>query len=177
MLGLILMRYKHNSRKAKRRYHLIHEESGKTYCKAENGSWRLDEIVSDLPHGARICGICKQLHREGKTPNGPSFREQRRDFYKSDEWAKLRYEVLKEAEHCLCCGATKQQARLTVDHVKPIWKYPELKLERSNLQVLCMLCNKGKGGRDETDFRLDTDPEEPNELDAEYAHIMRERLQ
>jgi len=53
----------------------------------------------------------------------------------------------------LCCGATKKDARLTADHVKPIWKYPELKLDPNNLQVLCLLCNRGKGGKDETDFR------------------------
>lgn len=170
------MRYKHNSRKAKRKYHILHEETGLTYCKAENGSWRLDEIVSSLPLHAKVCGICNQLLRDNNPPSRER-RAHRGDFYKTDEWARLRYEVLKEADSCLCCGATKKNSRLTVDHVKPIWKYPELRLVKANLQVLCTLCNKGKGGKDETDFRLDTEPEGPNELDAEYAHIMRDRLQ
>ncbi len=40
-----------------------------------------------------------------------------------------------------------------VDHIKPRRKYPELALSRSNLQVLCNLCNHGKGNWDETDWR------------------------
>lgn len=46
--------------------------------------------------------------------------------------------------------------KICVDHIKPISKHWELRLEESNLQVLCMECNKGKGAWDETDHRPKT---------------------
>lgn len=42
---------------------------------------------------------------------------------------------------------------LNVDHVKPRKFYPELALDLDNLQVLCALCNHGKGNSDATDWR------------------------
>jgi len=54
----------------------------------------------------------------------------------------------------MCCGATPDDgAKICVDHIKPRHTHPELKLERSNLQVLCYDCNKGKGAWDQTDWR------------------------
>lgn len=43
--------------------------------------------------------------------------------------------------------------KIVVDHIKPLSKFWHLRLERSNLQVLCDECNMGKGAWDETDHR------------------------
>lgn len=51
----------------------------------------------------------------------------------------------------MLCGSTEKP--MQVDHIKPRKKYPELALDPNNVQVLCKLCNMGKGDRDETDFR------------------------
>ena len=83
-------------------------------------------------------------------------------FYESWEWTTLRMEVLKaNGGRCECCGATADdttvggvRVRLQVDHIKPISKFWELRLEASNLQVLCAECNRGKGAWDSTDWRL-----------------------
>lgn len=65
------------------------------------------------------------------------------DFYKTREWRELRYRVLKDnPRRCMLCGA--ENTCLHVDHVKPISKFPELKLDYNNLQVLCEECNMGK---------------------------------
>lgn len=73
-------------------------------------------------------------------------------FYQTREWKELRYKVLLHyGRKCLCCNSTDKP--LHVDHIKPISKYPELKLEITNLQVLCEDCNLGKSNKDETDFR------------------------
>lgn len=79
----------------------------------------------------------------------------RRDFYESEAWRRLRYQVLlKNNGHCECCGASSASgAQLHVDHVKPRSKFPELELDITNLQVLCRDCNLGKGAWDETDWR------------------------
>jgi hypothetical protein len=42
----------------------------------------------------------------------------------------------------MCCYSTTKP--LHVDHIKPVSKYPELKLEFDNLQILCENCNLGK---------------------------------
>lgn len=67
------------------------------------------------------------------------------------KWAELRYAAFKlYGKKCMCCGSIE---RLEVDHIKPKSKYPELKYEFDNLQILCKICNIGKSNKDETDWR------------------------
>lgn len=73
-------------------------------------------------------------------------------FYKSKEWLSLRYKVISHyGRVCMCCQSCT--GPFHVDHIKPISKYPELKLEITNLQVLCEACNLGKSNKYEHDFR------------------------
>jgi 5-methylcytosine-specific restriction endonuclease McrA len=89
-------------------------------------------------------------------------------FYKSWEWRTLRMEVLKEhGRACQCCGAAPgmkaasgDPVRICVDHIKPLSKFWEMRLDRSNLQILCDECNQGKGNWDQTDFRTPVAPDE-----------------
>lgn len=78
------------------------------------------------------------------------------DFYQSREWRLMRYEALRlHGGRCQCCGASPEDGRtvLNVDHVKPLRVFWELRLEISNLQVLCGPCNEGKGARHADDWR------------------------
>jgi hypothetical protein len=77
------------------------------------------------------------------------------DFYLSTEWLDIRYQALKRyGGACQCCGATGTTDNpLHVDHIKPRSRFPELALDITNLQVLCMMCNRGKGAADSTDWR------------------------
>jgi hypothetical protein len=63
----------------------------------------------------------------------------------------VRYEVLKRDGRCLLCGATPQEERLEVDHIKPRSKGGGNGAD--NFQTLCGRCNRGKSNRDDTDFR------------------------
>lgn len=76
-------------------------------------------------------------------------------FLESYEWRKIRMEVLKrDGAVCACCGATRiDGVKMHVDHIKPRRIYPELALDITNLQVLCEVCNHGKGNWDMTDWR------------------------
>lgn len=77
------------------------------------------------------------------------------EFLQSYEWRRLRMEVLiEQGRRCQCCGATPDNgAVMNVDHIKPRKLFPELALDKSNLQVLCDVCNHGKGNWDQTDWK------------------------
>lgn len=76
-------------------------------------------------------------------------------FYESWEWKQLRYETLKKyGRKCLCCGASSKEAVIVVDHIIPVTKRWDLRLDPDNLQVLCDDCNRGKTNRDATDWRV-----------------------
>lgn len=94
----------------------------------------------------------------GRAPTG-----KKTDFYKSWEWRTLRMQVLQKAgRRCQCCGSTPadfdvngRPIKLVVDHIKPLSKHWDLRLDPQNLQVLCDECNQGKGAWDQTDWRQD----------------------
>jgi len=77
------------------------------------------------------------------------------DFYRSEQWRKLRYAALRNSKGvCELCGAAPSQGKpLHVDHIKPRSRYPEYALDPKNLQVLCDDCNLGKGNSDTIDWR------------------------
>lgn len=120
-------------------------------------------VYSEMTHEdhvancARLRAELRVLQEEERNLRLHVFAENssRDGFYDSQEWKELRYEVLKErGRRCECCGAGKDDgATVQVDHVKPRSKYPELALEKTNLQVLCEPCNLGKSNTDETDWR------------------------
>lgn len=83
------------------------------------------------------------------------YKEARDDFYKSLEWKRLRYEVLRESRgYCSICGRdVRHGAILHVDHIIPLSKDWTLRLDKNNLQVLCEDCNMGKLNTDAIDWR------------------------
>ena len=90
-------------------------------------------------------------------------RQQRIDeanmFYASPEWRLVRNRVVQEQGRiCQDCGEDiKDDFDLTVDHIKPRSKFPELALDASNLRVLCRRCNSAKGAAyDESNTILET---------------------
>jgi len=76
-------------------------------------------------------------------------------FYRSRAWRRKRYEALKRDKGlCQLCGrGRKDGVVLHVDHIEPLSRNWNRRLDLSNLQVLCEDCNMGKGGTDETDWR------------------------
>lgn len=76
------------------------------------------------------------------------------DYY-SKEYRESRLRVfLRDGEICAKCG-TKPNGKnyLTIDHIKPVSKHPELFLDEDNMQVLCISCNKNKSNKHSTDYR------------------------
>ena len=80
--------------------------------------------------------------------------EEAEQFYSSPEWNMLRRQVIKQKGRvCAECGRKiKRNDDVTVDHIKPRSKYPDLALVIDNLRVLCRSCNSRKGDREFTDI-------------------------
>lgn len=97
---------------------------------------------------------------KGKSDNeiADLLRTGRDAFLYSFEWLELKRKVHnKYGYRCMCCGFTpKDKSKSNVDHIKPRKFFPELALDFDNLQVLCARCNKRKGNKDMTDYRLST---------------------
>jgi len=75
-------------------------------------------------------------------------------FYSSWEWKKVRFKVIERyGAICMCCNSTEN---IVVDHIKPVSRFPHLRLVFDNLQVLCRDCNMGKSSDSFTDFRPDS---------------------
>lgn len=107
----------------------------------------------------------RKARRPSYLPGIPSASTLERDikeFYNSWEWKQLSYEVkLDRGRTCECCGAKAPDVKIITDHIKPIRHNWHLRLEPTNLQILCDDCNRGKGSRDETDFRQSTNSADP----------------
>lgn len=83
---------------------------------------------------------------EGKLLPEADLREEKtgRRTPRNINWRLRALVLMRDGARCRLCGATpKDGVRLHVDHVKPWSKGGETALE--NLQVLCNVCNIGKG--------------------------------
>lgn len=98
---------------------------------------------------------CVMVKEEYKTE------EQKKKFYRSAAWQKLRKQALErdnyECQHCkeegrVTVDSIKEEGQrkeivLNVDHKYPIEHYPQLSLMIDNLQTLCIYHHNVKEGR------------------------------
>jgi len=74
-----------------------------------------------------------------------------KDFYKTKEWVQFRARMIKTFEPiCSLCHKDVYGSDITLDHIMPASKYPELRLEPTNMRVLCRSCNGRKKDHIET---------------------------
>lgn len=87
--------------------------------------------------------------------------EQKKAFYNSTAWKKLRQQALERDNYeCVMCkkegrvtvdskkvDGEKKKIVLNVDHIYPIEHYPKLALWLDNLQTLCIYHHNLKEGR------------------------------
>ncbi|MFD2046024.1 HNH endonuclease [Ornithinibacillus salinisoli] len=90
-------------------------------------------------------------------------REQKRKFYDGGPWKQMREHIKKrdnyECQECKRLGrvtidtneysesAKRKKIMLVVDHIKEIEDYPELALDKDNLETKCVNCHNKKHGR------------------------------
>lgn len=128
--------------------------------KAESSCQAMAVAIASLGQDRRRSAYNAYRAMHGRRPVRPNRQRNMpsqakiRKFYDSWEWKKLSYDIkLERGRRCECCGAAAPEVRIHTDHIKPVRHYWNLRFERSNLQVLCEDCNRGKASRDETDFR------------------------
>ena len=81
-------------------------------------------------------------------------------FYKSTEWKELRKIVIENNDcKCVYCGRepTKDNP-INIDHIQPLCKRWDLRLDINNLQITCSECNKRKGGKSHKRFKKTFEP-------------------
>lgn len=116
-------------------------------------------------------GVCNKCGYSRALPHNYKFRQENGltqiDFYKSNTWRRLRFEILEanERDNEGRCALCKRNDRpMEVDHVVPRSIDKKKELDKKNLQVLCEDCNRGKSNRSVTDFRSKrlTSPDTPD---------------
>ncbi|MBU5250779.1 HNH endonuclease [Lysinibacillus capsici] len=91
-------------------------------------------------------------------------KEQKRKFYDSGEWKKLRAKIKQrdnyECQECKRKGivsidtneysesARRKKIQLVVHHIKELEHHPELALYEDNLETVCVDCHNKEHGRD-----------------------------
>jgi 5-methylcytosine-specific restriction endonuclease McrA len=97
----------------------------------------------------------ERAKREERAAKAKAKKGRSQRFYASFPWRKLRYKVLSENDgRCQACGrSAKDGITLNVDHIEPLSKAWERRLDRTNLQVLCADCNHGKLNYEAKDWR------------------------
>jgi hypothetical protein len=85
--------------------------------------------------------------------------EEGQTFYNSIEWTIVREQFLNDKQElkCVYCSmdlSGENKRFLNVDHIKPVRKNWNLRLEFSNLQITCCNCNKSKGNEDMPDLSI-----------------------
>lgn len=71
-------------------------------------------------------------------------KEQRKEFYHSVEWQRLREQaLLRDHYECQWCRANGKVSEgvLEVDHIKDVEHYPESATDLDNLRTLCKDCH------------------------------------
>ena len=70
--------------------------------------------------------------------------ETRNKFYRTNEWKNLRREFLRKTSNRFYCSNCSLFVGIepNVEHILPIKYFWEKRLDMSNLQLLCQICNK-----------------------------------
>jgi 5-methylcytosine-specific restriction endonuclease McrA len=69
----------------------------------------------------------------------------------SRKYKEVRLRVLaRDGYVCYYCGA--ENKNMTIDHIIPVSKAPELAIDEANMRTCCVSCNSSKGSRNERVF-------------------------
>lgn len=93
----------------------------------------------------------------------------------SRKYKEVRLRVLaRDGYVCYYCGA--ENKNMTVDHIIPVSKAPELAIDENNMRTCCVSCNSKKGSRNERVFldRMRTPPDFSGFLSPTRSEILQD---
>ena len=127
----------------------------KPIVEEEDGVVRLLVEPSDLKERSEILGACARRLHEYVAKRGEGIWNHK--WLDSPTGGAMRFKVLEAGgRRCALCGITSKDRALDVDHIVPHSKGGPSTFE--NLQILCSKCNRSKGNRSQTDFRVAEPP-------------------
>lgn len=127
----------------------------KPIVEERDGVVRLLAKPADLKERAEILGACARRLHEYVAKRGEGIWNHK--WLDSPTGGAMRFKVLEAGgRRCALCGITSKDRALDVDHIVPHSKGGPSTLE--NLQILCSKCNRSKGNRSQTDFRVAEPP-------------------
>ena len=112
----------------------------KEYKYVKCGSEEHKQILSNKGRGTRVSVAPVQV------PKSISDK-----WYLSEEWKLCRkdylhnYYKLNKKRVCNCCGKSEDEVKMNIDHIYPVRRYWSMRLEHTNLQNMCEICNSQKG--------------------------------
>lgn len=108
-----------------------------------------------MPSVAETAAAAEEARAQRERREGTQAERAKR-FYSSLPWRRLRLEIIKrDGGRCVACGASPADGTtvLNVDHIEPLSRAWERRLDPTNLQTLCGACNHGKLDGPAHDFR------------------------
>ena len=109
----------------------------------------------------KVCSRCGNiiLHKQ-RCECAPKYNrkvsDEKRKFYSSYAWQKLRNRKVKEHPYCERCWSKWKLIvtdNLQGHHIKSFKDYPELRLDEGNVVVLCRTCNLQVGDSSKVDWK------------------------
>ncbi|MCD5035209.1 HNH endonuclease [Enterococcus faecalis] len=83
---------------------------------------------------------CEEHKRKKKVQK--RYYSKNKSFYKSDEWKSVADAVrFRDKYKCSICHKPVFGRDSQVDHIKPIWLNPNLRLDMNNLRLVCATCH------------------------------------
>lgn len=139
----------------------------KPIVEEEDGVVRLLVKPADLKERSEILGACAQRMHEYVAKRGEGIWNHK--WLDSPTGGAMRFKVLEAGgRRCALCGITSKDRALDVDHIVPHSKGGPSTFE--NLQILCSKCNRSKGNRSQTDFRV-AEPPAPGFEDCAHCAL------
>ena len=108
-------------------------------------SYKFCKCGKKIPTHLRMCETCKSKSKKLLNQNYDKFKRdlKSKEFYNSTKWRKLRKTYISEHPFCVKCGRFAK----IIDHIVPIKQGGE-KLNKENLQSLCLACHNEKTSKE-----------------------------
>lgn len=131
------------------RYVSFLESKRRKKLNQEKTEQALKEYYANTSNVTVIDANYRKIERQKQAEAYEKFMAEYKAFYSTPEWKKLRNQVIQEHKannqlFCIACGTTK---KLVVDHIQPVKKFWNKRLNHDNLHILCNDCNLGKGSK------------------------------